>query len=591
MTSEYDVLIKNVQIIDGSGAKAETGSIGVKGDRVTAIGKINGDAENIIDAEGLIASPGFIDAHSHADMTLLWYPYCENYVMQGVTTWVGGQCGMSNAPIAEYTSMPPMLDDHKGELVPHLYHAQSVFPVDTINSWMDEKFGFQIDWKTMDEFFKVVEKKGISTNYVPLVGHGAVRIATMGLDNKRDSTTTERAQMGEMITVAMDDGCFGMSAGLDYDPDVFASKAEIDDVVALLKEYDGVYCPHWRRTGRREGIGAGHVQADRLSGILEVIDTCRVTGTRLNIAHLYGGYEVSPTPSPRMQEAVGYSTLDVIDEAINEGLDMSFDCIPYKDWDYLDYLCVPFFTPWLRLHGTRENLARWLRVEDFREEIKESLSSGKWFIRPLFNPNLNPNWSENITIVRHSNKDYEWKTLSEIVEGTGKGPLDVLMDLIMEDPDARSASIDYRGSEEYVDVFFKHPLAMVGNDTHVMDDKRVRHAPPYSVPGLGTYAAYPSFFNLCVKEKKLFSLEDAIMKCTSLVAKTHRIKERGLLRPGYFADIVLFDFDRLKVTGTAIEPRRYPEGIEHVFVNGEQVVKNGEHSYTKPGKVLKHRGN
>lgn len=589
MTSEYDVVIKDAWIVDGSGDKAFTGSIGVKRDRIVSVGEIWGDAEETVQAKGLVASPGFIDAHSHADMTLLWYPFCENYVIQGVTTWVGGQCGISNAPLSEYTRLPPLLGDHLGEFVPHMYHPPSVFHIDTVNKWMEEKFGFQLDWETMEGFFKAVEDKGVSTNYVPLIGHGSVRLATMGLDYKRDSTSSERSQMRELIIRAMDDGCFGMSTGLDYDPDVFASKAEIDDGVALLKEYDGVYCPHWRRTGRRRGVGAGHVPADRISGILEVIDTCRTTGTRLNIAHLYGGYAVSPTPPSRMQEAVGLSTLDVIDDAIGEGLDVSFDCIPYKDWDYLDYLCVPFFTPWLRLHGSREKLAEWLKVADFREEIKDALSSGKWFIRPMYNPNTNPGWAENITVVRHSNRDYEWKTISENANGMGKAPLDALMKMIVEDPDARSASVDYRGSEEYVRLFFKHPRAMVGNDVHVSDDKRAKQGPPYSIPGMGTYAAYPSFFNRYVKEQKLLTLEEAIMKCTSLVAKTHRIKDRGLLRPGYFADIVLFDVDRLKVTGTPIEPRKYPEGIEHVFVNGEYVMKKGRHRYSKPGRVLRHK--
>lgn len=588
MTSEYDFLIKDARIIDGSGTGSYSGSIGLKGDRIVSIGDVKGDAAEIIDAKGIVASPGFIDAHSHGDMTLLWYPYCENYVMQGVTTWVGGQCGTSNAPIAEYTRLPPLLDDHIGEFIPHIYYPPSVFHVDTVNRWMYEKFGFKMDWKTMNEFFKVVEAKGFSTNYVPLIGHGSVRIATMGLDYKRDSTGAERAQMNEYIIQAMNDGCAGMSVGLDYDPDVFASKEEINDGVAQLKEYDGVYCPHWRRTGRRRGIGVGHVAADRISGILEVIDTCRITGTRLNIAHLYGGYEVNPTPSPRLQEAIGYATLDVIDEAIEEGLDVSFDCIPYKDWDYLDYLCVPFFTPWLKLHGSRANLAEWLKVFDFQREIKQALSSGKWFIRPMYNPSTNPKWDENITVVRHKNKDYEWKTISEIAQSKGRDSMDMLMDMIIEDPDSRSASIDYRGSGEYVSVFFKHPRAMVGNDVHIVDDKRGKEAPPYSVPGMGTYAAYPSFFNMTVKEQKLFTIEEAIMKCTILVAETHRVKERGLLKPGYYADIVLFDLDKVKVTGTPVEPRRYPDGYEYVFVNGKPVMKKGKHTYKKPGRVLRH---
>jgi len=587
---EYDLLIRDALIVDGSGKPPYRGSIGVEGDRITAIGDVEGDAKIEIEAGGLVASPGFIDAHSHADWTLLWYPLCESYVMQGVTTFVGGQCGGSPAPLREYIRLPWMLMDYLDELHPYMYYPPPLFPLETVNEWMEEKFGWRIDWTTMEGYFKRVEREGISINYAPLVGHGTIRYAVMGRDYKRHSKPEELEEMKELIAEALEQGCIGMSTGLDYDPDVFADKSEIDECVAVLREYGGIYSPHWRRTGRRRDIAVGTRLPERIKGIAEVIDTCRRTGVPLHIAHLYGGYDVYPPPPPVLQEAVGKATLQLIDEARAEGLRVTFDVIPYYGWNPMPYLCSLHLTPWLRLLGSREALAKWLRVEDFRRDVKEALAAGKWFIRVHINPNTNPRWAENILIVKHKNEDYNGKTLAEVAELRGKNPLDTLFDLIAEDPDARGATRDYRISEDYVKLFFKHPASMVGVDVAVFDDKYQMRSPPYYMPGINNYGAYPSFISRYVREQRLLTLEEAVRKCTSLPAEVYGIKHRGLLREGYYADIVLFDLERLKVAGDLLEPRRYPEGIEYVIVNGEMVVEKGEHRGVRPGRILKRVG-
>lgn len=586
MTLDFDLIIKNATIVDGTGKPAYKGSIGIKGEHITAIGDLKGDAEKTIDATGLIAMPGFIDVHSHADWTILWYPKCESYVYQGVTTFVGGQCGGSPAPIREYVRVPYILQDYLYELAPFMYYPESLYPLEQVNEWMEKIFGWTITWRTMGEFFKVVMEKGISCNYAPLLGHGAVRYAVMGKDYKRKATREEVEEMIELIHQGMKDGCLGMSTGLDYDPDVFADEEEIVKCVTTLKEYGGVYSPHWRRTGRRRDIPLGARLPDRIEGIRQVIETCRKTGVPLQIAHLYGGYEVSPPGPSEIQEAIGIATLKEIDKAIEEGYQVTFDVIPYNPWwNPMPYLCS-LLAPWLRLLGSREKLGYWLKIKDFREEIKQAIFAGKWFIRVAYNPNVNPRWAHNIKVIKHKNPQYNGKTIAQLSRELNKDPLETYFDLIAEDPDARGAVPDYRLTEDYVKLFFKHPAGMVGVDVAVFDDKYERKSPPYTIPGINTYSAYPSFLIRYVKEQKIFTLEEAVQKISTLPARVYKLRGRGTLLEGSYADIVLIDFDKLEVTGTPLEPRRYPKGIEYVIVNGKIVINKGEHTNATPGKVL-----
>ena len=589
MTEEFDVLIKDATIVEGTGKKAYVGSIAIVGDKVKALGDVKGDAEKFIDAKGLTALPGFVDSHSHHDGLLLWYPKCESYVMQGVTTFVGGQCGGSPAPVGDFMGLPGRLREYLQEFVPYKYYPEkSYFPIDQVNEWMKEKFGWTVDWKTMGDYFEVVEKKEISMNYAPLVGHGTIRRVVMGEDYKRHSTKAELDEMKEHIHQAMKDKCIGMSAGLDYDPDVFASLEEINDSVAVLKEYGGVYCPHWRRTGRRRGVAAGHRRVDKIDGLLECIETCRMTGVSLHFAHIATGWYIDPTPPEILEEANVKATLQVIDEAREEGLDVTYDAIPFfvqGGFSVMPYLCS-LLAPWLRELGSREALAKWLKVPDFREEIKDALRRGKIFWRIAYNPNTNPRWADNITIVKSKSPGCDGKTLAQIAEERKKDPFDVYFDLIVEDPDIRGIAGAIRPSQSYK-LFYKHPAGMVGLDTSARDDKWEGKYPPYSIPGINTFSAYPIFFNELVKKDKILSLEEAVQKTSTMPAKVHNLKGRGVIEEGSYADIVLMDFPNLKVLGNTVEPRRYPKGIEYVFVNGGAVVEKGKHTGATPGKVLK----
>jgi N-acyl-D-amino-acid deacylase len=588
MTAEFDILIRDAKIVDGFN-KSYVGSIGIIGDKIAAVDKeVVGDAANVVEAMGLVAMPGFVDSHSHADANLAWYPLCESAVMQGCTTVVAGQCGGSPAPLGEYVRPPGELSDELFERFPYLYHRPDpLFPLETVNEFMEEKYGWTINWRTMAEYFDFIRGKGFSLNYAPLVGHGTIRYKVMGRDYKRQSTPEELGQMKALIQEAIEDGCLGMSAGLDYDPDVFADRSEMDECVAVLREYDGIYVPHWRRTGRRRDIKLGTGYAEPQEGILEVLETCRKTGVRMNIAHIAPGWHTIPPMTPPIGEAVGRATVEPIDEAIQEGLEVSFDCIPWECWEPLPYLCSVHFTQWLRLLGSRERLAELLSLEDFRSRAWEEIETGKLFQRVVINPCLNAaHWAENLKITKHDNAEYEDRTLAEVAEKLEIDPWNTLCDLIVEDPESRGSHKDYRGIEEQMIVFFRHPACSIGLDVSVCDDKWERRNPPYSIPLPDTYSGYTKFLTRYVRDGGLLTMEEAVQKCATLPARFHRLKGRGVLKVGSYADIVLLDWQGLRIVGKPEESRSYPEGVSYVFVNGTPVVENSKHTGATPGQIL-----
>jgi N-acyl-D-aspartate/D-glutamate deacylase len=587
--AEFDVLIKDAEIVEGTGKKSYKGSIGVKGDKVAALGKVKGDAVKEVDGRGLTALPGFIDAHSHADWTLPWFPKAESYVMQGVTTFVGGQCGGSPAPLGEYIRVPRMLQDHLNELDPYKYYPRlSYYPLEQINEWMKEKYGWTLDWETMGGFFKKVEETGVSVNYAPLLGHGSVRTKVMGNDFKRHTTGQEQEEMHELIHQGMKDGCIGMSTGLDYDPDVFAAHEEIVSSVAVLKEYGGVYCPHWRRTGRRRGIATGHVSNEKITALMECVDVYKRTGVRLHYAHLSTGWDIRPSPPEELEHANLKVTIDMITGDSKGDLDITWDAIPQLTrggFEAMRYLCS-LYEPWLRELGSREELAKWFKVEEFREEVKESIRRGKWYMRESYSPVTNPNWASNIYVLRSRVPGVDGKSIAQIAAERGHDQWDTWMDIIAEDPDALGATGQLLPMAAYLQ-YYTHPKGMVGLDTSVFDAEYERKAPPYTFPGINTFNAFPMFITKYVRDGNLFAMEEAVQKTSTMAARVHNLKGRGVIKEGAYADLVLLDVPNIKVLADELETRRHPKGVEYVFVNGVAVVEKGRHTGERSGRVLK----
>ena len=592
---EYDVLIKQVKIVDGTGKKPFHGNIGISGEKVAALGEIKDDAVKTIDGKSLTAFPGFIDSHSHADTTLLSYPKCESYIMQGVTTFIGGQCGGSTAPLGEYMRLPPQLADHLMDLEPYKYYPnKALYSVEQVNEWMKEKNGWTLDYKTMGEFFEQVEKTGISMNYAPLVGHGTIRTKVMGLDYQRHSTINEQKQIHELIRQAIEEGCIGLSSGLDYDPDVFASQEELIESVKVLRDYQNVlYTPHWRRTGRRRGISANNVPNERITALMECVDIFNKTGVRLHFAHLLPGWEIYPPEYPEMDKASLKLTVDMITEDSKNLMDITWNTILYTirgGFSVMPYLCS-LLEPWLRELGSREALGKWLQDQGFRDEVLEAIKNGKWFIRVAYNPNTNPRWADNIFVVQSKSPSLDGKTIKQIADEREADPWETYLDIIMEDPDTRGvlggAGNSRGGRQSHFDLHYTHPKGMISLDTSVFDYDYQGKNPPYRIPGINTYSAFPLFYKQFVINENIFTPEVAIQKMATMAAKVHNLEGRGTLTVGSYADVVLMDEPNLKIRGNELEPRQQPRGIDWVLVNGTIVVENGKHTNETPGKVLK----
>jgi N-acyl-D-aspartate/D-glutamate deacylase len=587
MPEEVDILIKNASIVDGTGSPAYRGAVAVKGERVAAIGKVEGelkvDAETVIDAGGLTVAPGFIDVHNHGDLSILYYPEAEGFVRQGITTFVGGNCGNSPGPLGEYIGLPWFLSDLYTDLRPTMYEREWLIPRDLINFRHMEIYGWEIDWRTIGEFFERVEGKGLSPNYAPLVGHGNVRNLVMGPDYKREATKKEVRAMRGHVERAMEDGCVGISVGRDYDPDIWASFDELLECAKVAARHGGIYTSHCLRTGHRKSRRPGEFPPVKTEGVLEVIDIGRRAKMPVQISHLGSIYDVRPGGSEIMTEASVRATLKIVDDARGEGIDVSFDEIPHHLSGGISTTpwLVSLLLPWLKVAGGLKQFAQALRMEDFRREIKEVVMSGKWY---GLNPNIEEGWARQRTIAVCREERFLDRTVAQVAEDMGVDQLDALFEIVASDPETKAVR---KGDDDKVKLmFYRHPEAMIGIDTFAVDDKWISRHPPWSMPNENSYGGFPRYIRRAVRETGTISLEEAIRKITSLPARKFRLRDRGTLKDGAYADIVVLDPDRVTDRGDQLNPRQYPEGIERVIVNGVQVVKGSRHTGARPGKIL-----
>jgi len=585
MTEEFDILIRDVTIVDGTGGAPFKGSIGVTGDRISAVGALRGSSgERVIEAKGLTATPGFIDVHNHGDLTILYYPRAEGFVHQGITTFVGGNCGTSPAPLGDLISPGYFLIDLRFEVAPYKYYPPLLLPRELVNEKHRELYGWEIDWHTMGEFFQRVEERGISPNYVPLVGHGEIRSLVMGEDYARRAEKEEVEEMKEQVHKAMEEGCRGMSVGRDYEPGYYADLEELVALAEVVAEYGGIYASHSLRTGLRRARKPGTRPPVKVNGVLEAIEVGRRTGVSVQISHLGPLYDVTPAGQPALTRAAVEATFKLIDDARKEGIDVNFDVIPHHMTGgiYSTPYLAALLAPWIRETGSVEQFARALRMAEFREEVKETIYSGKWY---GLNPYLRPEWAKGVLVAECAEKRFEGKSIAEIAEELGVDPVDALMEVLAADPLTKTGRRER--SDEAKMLFYTHPEGMVGVDTFAIDDKWESKTPPWYRPNENSYGGFPRYFRTAVRERKVLSLEEAVRKVTSLPARKFKLRDRGVLRPGAYADIVLMNPEIVTDMGDHLEPRRYPKGIEYVLVNGVLVLEKGRHTGARPGRILK----
>lgn len=575
----FDILIRNARVCDGTGQPAFSADIGVVGDRIAQIGGLQDcNAAQTIDAAGRVAAPGFIDMHSHGDCTLLLFPNAQSLLRQGVTTIVGGNCGTSPAPLDRVYLMQCWELDFWQELDPFVFYENSFLDPAPVRAYFRDHLGYDMDWHSFGEFLNRVERAHCAVNYVPLVGHGQVRAQILGLENARPATAEEADAIAALLREAMEDGAWGISTGLDYAPGAFADTAELKKAVSAAGQYGGLYATHWRRTGIRKGHGQ---KRGKIDGILEALELAAQGGAHLQISHILSGYDIFPDTDPALSIAAVHATLSPIDRALAAGQPVAFDVIPNTGGgiDILPWL-VRYFQPWVRQAGSVEGFLHNLRAGDYRDYIKRSIERGDWY---LLSAQAQPDWDAKLTVIRSANSGRVGKTIRTLCTDTGTEPLDMLFTLLLEDP---GTLVDQKMFlPETVREFLSHPRAMVGSDSFALDQTGIYglQTPPYIMPHPNTYCAFPNF----LLHYASGTLEQAVHQLTQRPAEWLGLRERGTLRAGNFADIVLLSPEALATNESYCEPRNFPDGIDTVLVNGVIAVQDGRETEQRPGRVLR----
>jgi len=524
----YDLVVSNGRVVDGSGSSWFWADIGVKDGVIAKIGRgLKG--ERIIDATGLVVSPGWIDIHMHADHTILGNTRMESYIHQGVTTATMGNCGLSMYPLYH----------HRDELMAYLKPFISGLRL----AW---------DWGSMGDFIKRIEAKGAGINLTPFVGHGSIRINVMGFEN-RDPTDPELAEMKRLLREALDEGAFGMSTGLGYSPGVFAKDEELVALGHILNEYGCLYSTHMR---------------DGVTNLAETISLGFKTHIPIEVSHLGSSCACHPELHKRHRE----TTLRALDEARAAGLDITADIYPYTAGSSLLAQIIPY---WAQEGGVQMMLGR-LKDPAVRNRMRVEYTDGKVRRARDFS-------KVYVTFVKSAaNKRFEGMNVVEIAKARGVDNVDALCDLLIEE-NAEAMNIIFWGEEDDVDVLTVHPAVLPCSDGWA-------HA-PYGELGQGKphprcYGAFPRYFRTNT-DKGLFTLEEAVRRMTGMPASRLRLADRGILREGMAADITVFDPVKVKDTATFTAPHSYPEGIPYVIVNGEVVIDAGEHTGALAGKILR----
>ena len=525
----FDLLIKNGRVLDGSGNPWVMADVAAKDGRIAAVGRL-GDAasETVVDASGRIVCPGFVDGHSHSDLYVLAAPESRQKIMQGFTTEVVGLDGMSVAPVS---------DAQKPGWQKHL-------------SGLAGNPGIPWNWNSMGDYLDAVDAVGASVNICSYVGLGTIRLNVIGMEDRAPSAA-EMDQMRRLTAEAMEQGARGVSAGLIYPPSQYQSIEEIVELCRVASRYDGIFDVHMRN------------ESDRIAASIEEV---LEIGRRADIPVLITHFKVRGKRNWGLSGAL----LERLERARADGVDVTVSQYPYTAGSTFLHAVIP---PWYHRQGAEALIAA-LRTR--RAEIKRDIAERMdW---ENFSGILG--W-ENIyvsSVNGDANRWCEGKSLVQIAAQRGMGPVDAACDLLAEEQLA-VGMIAFGLDEADIRTILRHPLTNVITDGLLSGGKPHPRAYATSARILGRY----------VREDAVISLEDAVRKLTSLPAAKARLRRKGLLLPGFDADIVVFDPATVLDTNSYEDPMRHPAGIEHVAVGGMLVVKNGVHTGAAPGRTIRDR--
>lgn len=550
---EFDTLILRGSIVDGTGSPAYEADIGIKDGRIAVIGDLaSSQAAETIHARGLTVSPGFIDLHSHSDL-IYTAPFARQAelmcgrVCQGITTEIVGNCGFAAAPVC-----PSSLAAAKGIV-------GFISPEDPI-PWM---------WETTADYLNHLEANGVVNNVGALAGHGPVRLLAMGRVEGRPANEDELHIMQRTIRESIEHGAFGLSFGLVYPPGQYAPTEEIIACCRAVREAGGMATFH-QRGGTLESL---------LPSLEEILDVGRRTGATVHLSH---DQIVASHDWERHVEA----DIAMSERAVAEGLDYTQDMFPYVS---VCTTMLGIYPPWALVGGIDTFLRR-LRDPTLRQRMREDIEN----VAPEWPPWKEGGWPINIVkavkwenvrvsfVTKEHNKPFEGLSIPEIAERVGKDNFDAISDLLLDEAgDIQQMVIGISGNlqnETAMKILMAHPSRAFCTDA--WDTGRGKPHP-------GVYGAYPRILGKYVREEKVLSLEEAVRKMTSYPAQRLGLKERGMIAPGFYADLVLFDAKTVGERSTYADPRRTPAGIPWVFINGRAVVRQGEYKPQPVGKVLR----
>ncbi|HIC87934.1 MAG TPA: D-aminoacylase [Anaerolineae bacterium] len=532
----FDVIIEGATLVDGTGAPARPADVGVAGSRVRAIGDLSAAvAEDIVEARGSVVCPGFIDMHTHSDLTPLMDSRCASKVRQGVTTELVGHCGFSAFPLVKGTSQERTGVD------------RAVFMGADI----------QANWSDCAGYLAALEQARPAFNMATLVGNGTIRSAVAGYDN-RPPTADELKAMRWQVAQAMEQGAFGLSSGLTLYP---SSVAQTDELVALCKEaarWGGLYDTHTR-----------HLAGWHFKAVEEAIEIGRRAGIAVQVAHLC-------LIDPRYWGQTG-QLFEIMESARAHGVEITFDAYPYTAAGCPFSEAMP---GWVQSGGTEAMLNRLADLAVRGKVLSEANVS--WF------SGIPVPWDKVVIAWGGPYGDPAWlgKTVQELAEGAGITPEEMMLEVLVQSQDV-GLMIVHNRLEEDVEQFVSHPYGMIGSDG-------IAVAPdgPWgkSLVHPRFYGTFPRVLAHFVRERKAIPLEEAIRKMTSLPADRLGLRDRGRLEEGFAADLVIFDPATVQDRATFENPHQYPTSISHVMVNGQWVVRDGEQTEARPGQILRHMG-
>jgi N-acyl-D-amino-acid deacylase len=534
--SEFDLLIQNGRIVDGTGRPAYAADVAIKGERIVGIGHLSDRrALRTIDARGLVVAPGFIDMLGQSETSLLIDPRAMSKVMMGVTTEITGE-GDSIAPMNERL----------------IQEGTDYY----------RRYNLTVDWRTLGQYFHRLETHRAGLNLGTYVGATQVRAYVIGFDDRAPSPA-ELQQMRSLVASAMEDGALGLSTSLQYTPARFARTDEIVELAKVAQHYGGIYATHQRSEGNALD-----------QSLEEVFEIARRAKIPVEIFHLKTAYEKN---WGRMPEVVRKIT-----DARKRGLDITADIYPYIAGATALSACLP---PWALEGGTERMLAR-LRDAAVRERLKRELMTDSKVWENIYFGSGGPGGVLVASVVNRQLEGLQGKRVSEIAADQKKDPLDAVFDLILADR-GQTGAIYFIMSEDDVRAGLRAPFTSICTDY----DAQATDGPLSTTSSHPrAWGSYPRILSRYVRDEHIFTLEEAVHKMTGLPAVRVGLHERGFVREGMFADLTLFDPETVRDLATFEKPAQYPSGIPYVIVNGQVTVDKGQRTAALAGKVLRGPG-